>query len=139
MGPAVLKEKPSDADMMQEGITYLGSPGKENDYVRARAAFDSLLKIYPESRWRLLSETLIVLIDTMQSSKAKDLLISENGEEISRLLHENDTLRKELLQLNEKLKMETLRLSEENERLKNDIQLLKKLEVQLEQREKMLR
>jgi archaellum component FlaG (FlaF/FlaG flagellin family) len=136
---ALLKKSPADTDRMQEGITYLGSPGKANDYVRARAAFVSLLKTYPDSRWHSLSETLISLIDTMESCKEKDILVSEKGEEISRLLLENGTLKKEVLQLHEKLKTETARLSEENERLKNDIQLLKKLEVQLEQREKMLR
>lgn len=137
--PDEFKKKVSDADMIHEAISFLGTPGQENDYTQARAAFEALMKTYPDSRWRLLSETMIALIDTMQSCKQKDLLLSEKAEEIAGLLHGNDALRKDIVQLQEKLKTETSRLSEENERLKKDIQLLKKLEVELEQREKELR
>jgi hypothetical protein len=128
-----------DADIMHEGITFLGDPGKPNDYVRARVAFDTLIKTYPESHWRRVAETLIHLIDTMQSCREKDLLVSRDNQEMSRVLHENDGLQKQIQQLNEKLRTETTRLSEENEQLKKDIQLLKDLEVELEKRDKRLR
>jgi hypothetical protein len=138
-GQGLFKKTPSDADIMHEGITFLGSPGKANDYARAKTAFDTLLKTYPESKWRNLSETLITLIDTMQSCREKDLLLNKAEQETSRLLHDNDRLKKEVWHLNDKLKTETARLSEENEQLKKDIQLLKNLEVELEKRDKMLR
>jgi gas vesicle protein len=135
----LLKQSLSDTDIMHEGITYLGCPGQPNDYGKARAAFESLLKAYPDSKWRRLSETLIHLIDTMQSCKEKDLLFSKAEEDKNRLSQENEKLRKDIRHLNDRLKTETSRLSEENEQLKNDIQLLKKLEIQLEKREKRFR
>lgn len=131
----LFKKVPSDADMIHEGTTCLGTAGKTNDYARARAAFDALLKTYPESKWRHLSETLIMLIDTMQSCNEKDLLFEKGKKEIFQLLQENDRLRKEIRQL----KTETVKLSEENEQMKKDMQLLKDLEVEMEKREKMLR
>ena len=135
----LFKQTLSDAEIMHEGITYLGSPGQANDYVKARAAFETLLKNYPESKWRCLSETLIHLIDTMQSCRGKDLLLSKGEEDKTRLLQENEKLKKDVRYLNDKLKTETSRISEENEQLKKDIQLLKNLEIQLEKRDKRFR
>ncbi len=135
----LFKRTPSDTDIVHKGITYLGSPGQSNDYAKARVAFETLLKTYPESRWRRLSETLIHLIDMMQSCKEKDLLLGKAEEDKSGLLRENEKLKKDVRYLNDRLKTETSRLSEENEQLKNDIQLLKNLEVQLEKREKRFR
>jgi len=138
-GDGLFKSKPSDADIMHEGISCLGSPEQANDYVKARAAFDTLLRTYPESKWRCLSETLIFLIDNMQSCQEKNLLIRKNEEALSGLLQENEKLKKDIRHLHDRLKAETTRLSEENEQLKKDIQLLKNLEIQLEKRDKMLR
>ena len=127
----VFKRAPSDADLVQEGITYLGNPGQANDYIKARAAFDSMLKKYPESKWRRLSETLVRLIDDVQSCQEQDLVVSN-------VRQENERLKKEIRNL-DKMQTEAVRLQQENEQLKKDIQLLKELEVQLDRREKMLR
>jgi hypothetical protein len=135
----LFKQTLSDADIIHEGITYLGSPGQSNDYVKARAAFETLLKNYSESKWRRLSETLIHLIDTMQSCREKDLLLGKGEEDKTRLLQENEKLKKDVRYLNDKLKTETSKISEENEQLKKDIQLLKNLEIQLEKRDKRFR
>jgi hypothetical protein len=128
----VLKKTLSDTDIMQEGLLYLGDAGLSNDYVKAKATFESLLKAYPESKWRRPSETLILLIDTMQSYGEQDALLSSTRQE-------NDNFKKEVRYLNDRLKTETSRLSEENEQLKKDIQLLKNLEIQLEKRDKQFR
>lgn len=128
----VLKKTISDIEIMHEGLSYLGGPGPSNDYMKARATFERLLTAYPESKWRRLSETLIHLVDTMQSCREQDALFS-------RTRQENDNLKREVRHLNDKLKTETSRLSEENEQLKKDIQLLKNLEIQLEKRDKQFR
>jgi len=138
-GPGLFKKTPSDADIMHEGITYLGSPGRVAEYARARSAFDTLIKIYPESKWRPLAETMITLIDNRVSCQANNLLAGRKEDDTSSLRQENERLKKEVRYLNEKLKTDTARLSEENEQMKKDIQLLKNLEVELEKREKMLR
>jgi len=48
-------------------------------------------------------------------------------------------LRRELRQLNEKYQEELNRVNQENEQLKRDIRLLKNMEIQRENRERMLR
>ena len=134
----VFKKAPSDTDLVQEGFTYLGSTGQSGDFVKARESFKNLLKMYPESKWRRFSETLIVLIDNVQSCREKELLADKVQEERLRLEQENERLKREIREL-DKLQTEAGRLQQENDQLKKDIQLLKELEVQLDKREKMLR
>jgi hypothetical protein len=122
------KRTPSDTDIFSKGMSYLGSREKTADYVKARQAFDELMKKYPRSKWQGLSEILIRLIDGME-------LIEKAKEEKAKLLRENEQIKKD----NKQLLEETAKLVQENEQLKKDIQLLKSLEVQLEKREKMLR
>jgi len=122
------KKSPSDTDIFSKGMYYLGNRDRAADYVKARGAFDELLKKYPRSKWRGLSEILIRLIDGMElSEKAK--------EDNAKLRKENEQIKKD----NKQLLEETAKLVQENEQLKKDIDLLKSLEVQLEKREKMLR
>ena len=134
----VFKKAPSDTDLVQEGITYLGDAGQSGDYVKARDSFNTLLKTYPESKWRRLSETLIHLIDNIQSCREKDLLADREQENKSRLEQENERLKREIRSL-DKLQTEAGKLQQENDQLKKDIQLLKEIEIQLDKREKMLR
>jgi len=137
--PALDEKTPSDKDTFNQGLLYLGGQGQAVDHAKARANFDELLKTYPNSEWRNLSEILIGLIDDIGSCKEKNnaeiLLINKLNEEKARLLRENDQLKKESRRLLE----ETVKSSLENEQLKKDIGRLKSLEVQLEKRGKMLR
>jgi hypothetical protein len=133
------KRSPSDIDIFYQGISYLGDKEKVTDYVRARAAFDEVLKTYPKSKWRGLSETFIRLIDMEQlyeeTCRTDAQFIEKAKEDNARLLKENEQVKKD----NRRLLEETAKMIQENEQLKKDIQLLKSLEVQLEKREKMLR
>ena len=135
----LFKSTPSDTDLVREGILYLGSPEQVADYARARSAFDSLRKMYPRSKWRNVSESMIHLIDDMQMCQEKrnaDVeTIEKAREDKTRLQRDNEQLKKENRALNEKIRS----LLQENEQLTKDIELLKSLEVQLEKREKMLR
>ncbi len=129
------KRSPSDTDIFSKGMFYLGNHEKAANYVKAREAFDELLKKYPRSKWRGLSEILIRLIDGMEKYSADMQLIEKAKEDNAKLLKENEQTKKD----NKQLLEETAKLLQENEQLKKDIQLLKSLEVQLEKREKMLR
>ena len=133
------KRSPSDMDIFYQGISYLGDREKAADYAKARAAFNEVLKTYPKSKWRGLSETFIRLIDMEQLYEEKcrnDVQFIEKAkEDKARLLKENEQVKKD----NRHLLEETAKMIQENEQLKKDIQLLKSLEVQLEKREKMLR
>ena len=123
------KRSPADEVIFYQGISYLEDKEKAADYAKAKEAFNELLKTYPKSKWRGLSETFIHLIDTEVQ------LIEKAKENNAKLLKENEQVKKD----NRRLLEETVKLIQENEQLKKDIQLLKSLEVQLEKREKMLR
>ena len=133
-GPAVVPtEKPSlfgkpsaDVILLNEGFFCLGVREKEADYTRARAFFENLIKNHPGSKWRPLAETLIRLIDDIQSAQVRGKA-------------EKDQLKRELQSLNTRFQAARDALVQENEKLRQDIELLKKLEVQLDRREKMLR
>jgi hypothetical protein len=133
------KRSPADVDIFYQGISYLGDNERSAEYAKARAAFNELLKTYPKSKWRGISETFIRLIDMEQLYEEQcrtDLQFIEKAkEDNARLLKENEQVRKD----NRRLLEETAKLIQENEQLKKDIQLLKSLELQLEKREKMLR
>jgi len=129
------KRSPSDTDIFSKSMSYLGSREKAADYVKAREALDELLKKYPRSKWRSLSEILIRFIDGMEKYSVDMQLLEKAKEENAKLLRENEQIKKD----NKQLLEETAKLVQENEQLKKDIQLLKSLEVQLEKREKMLR
>jgi hypothetical protein len=122
-------QSPSDVDILNKGLSYLGNHEKAADYAKAREAFNELLITYPHSKWRNISETMIRLMDELQSSRAKFHV------DKAKLLKENELLKKD----NRRLLEETAKLVQESEQLKKDIKLLKSLEVQLEKREKMLR
>jgi len=130
---------PSDVDFFYQGIAYLGEKDKTAEYDKAKAAFNEVLKKYPKSKWRGLSETFIRLIETEQLFEEQcrtDVQVIESlKEDKVKLAKDNEQLRKD----NRRLLEETAKLVQESEQLKKDIQLLKSLEVQLEKREKMLR
>jgi hypothetical protein len=135
----LLTRGPSDRDIFNQGMTYMGNQEQAADYAKARSTFDELLKGYPDSKWRNLSEMLIRLIDAIQLCKERSnadiLLIDKVKEDKARLLREYEQVKKE----NRRLLEDTVKLAQDNEQLKKDIERLKSLEVQLEKREKMLR
>ena len=131
--PGLFSKPSADAAVLNEGASYLGFPEKPADYAKAKASFETLIKNYPKSKWRPLAETLIRLLDDIQSVKAR------GQSEQDQLKNENERLKKEIQALNGRFQAERFALLQENEQLKKDIELLKKLEVQLDKREKMLR
>jgi gas vesicle protein len=133
----------SDMDLFHDAVSFLDNPEVTADYLRARSAFELLVRNYPKSKWRNLSETFIRIIDDIQAYQAKSrsdqLLLDKAQADKGRLLQESEQLKKEIRLLNDKHQTETTRLLQENEQLKKDIQLLKNLEIQLEKRERTLR
>jgi hypothetical protein len=134
--PGLFSTPSTDADVFNEGVSYLSFPEKPADYAKARASFETLIKNYPKSKWRPLAETFIRLLDDIQSVQAR------GQSEQEQLKNENERLKKEIQALNGRFQAERSALPallQENEQLKKDIELLKKLEIQLDKREKMLR
>ena len=136
-----------DRDLFAEGLALLNQPDR-SDQAKARAVFVSLLERYPQSRWRLASETFIRLIDEIAALREKgrrERLLAEHiqAEQIqaerTAAKQENEALQKKLREQTEKLQKETMSLAQENEKLRKDLQRLKALEIELEKRERMLR
>jgi len=100
---------PSDEDLFLLGTSYLGNKALTPDYFNARVAFEKLVKTYPESRWRPASQRLIILIDEIQACSTT----SSNKE--------------------------MLKVLQENEKLKKDLERIKRLEIESEKRAKKLR
>lgn len=105
----IVSGTPTDEDLFLLGTSYLGNKALTPDYFNARVAFEKLVKTYPESRWRPPSQQLIRLIDEIQTCKTT----SSNKE--------------------------MLKILKENEKLKKDLERLKRLEIESEKRAKKLR
>jgi hypothetical protein len=127
---------PADAMMFNEGVSWLGLSDKPADYAKAKGTFAILTQKYPQSKWRPLAEAFVHLIDAIQSLQAKNLSSQDLTE---KLTQDHKRLKADLQALSSKFEAERAGLLQENEKLRNDMELLKKLEVQLDQRGKMLR
>lgn len=155
--PAGEKPVPSprsteDRELFTEGLALLNQPDRP-DQAKARAVFAFLLERYPQSEWRLASETFIRLIDEIAVSREdgrRNRLLAEQflteriqseqmQAERTGAKQENEALQNKLRELTERYQMETAALVQENEKLKRDLQRLKALEIELEKRERMLR
>jgi hypothetical protein len=132
----LFREPSDDAMILNEGVSWMGLSDKPADFAKARAAFTAVTKDRPTSQWRSLAETLMRIIDTIESLQAKNLSAQAQMET---LLQENERIKNDLQTLGNRFQVERAGLLQENEQLKKDMESLKKLEVQLDQREKMLR
>jgi hypothetical protein len=102
---------PSDSELFREALFCLTNKESVPDYSAAKEKLELLLREYPKSKWAGGAQGLVQAIDT-------------------------------ILTLQDKVKqehMDRVKAEKENEQLKNDIAQLKKLEIQLEKREKMLK
>ena len=84
----------SDMDLFHDAVSYLGNPEVTVDYLRAKSALELLVRTYPKSKWRNLSETFIRIIDNMQAYKVKsgsDRLLADKAQaDKGRLLQESE-------------------------------------------------
>lgn len=127
---------PADAVMFNEGVSWLGLTDKPADYAKAKGIFAVLTQKYPQSKWRPPAEAFMHLIDAILSLQAKNLSSQDLAE---KLKQDQKQFKKDIQALSGKFEAERAGLVQENEKLKKDMELLKQLEVQLDQRGKMLR
>ena len=100
---------PTDEDLFLLGTSFLGNKALTPDYFNARVAFEKLVKTYPESRWRPAAQRLIILIEEIKICSTPS-----SNKEMFKILREN-------------------------EKLKKDLERLKKLEIESEKRAKTLK
>lgn len=133
----------SETDLVRAALASLNNQAGIPDYDMAKAKLNMLLEQYPKGKWVTSAQNLLQTIDNIKDLHSKVKFEMQAQERInadkSRILKENETLRKDQKHLAERYQMEIVKLQQENEQLKKDISLLKKLEIQLEKREKMLK
>ena len=127
---------PSDADLFREALTSLHDRQGEPDYMAARAKLRIFIQEHPRSKWAASAQALIQAINNLIDLQEK---VKTESLELSKANAEKAKLKKDYKNSEEKYQAEAVKLQQENEQLKNDIELLKKLEIQMGQREKMLK
>jgi len=130
----------SDDDLFEAALAHLSNPEKEPSYIEAKILLEKLVEQYPKSKWAAGAKALIAGLDKISNLQNK--LKQEKQKALAdqaKLAREVEGLKDNTKSVEEKYAAEISRLQQENEQLKNDIQQLKRLEVQLEKREKMLR
>lgn len=140
---SIFDVSPSDADILKEALACLKNEAGGPDYYAARAQLEFLVQEYPKSKWIDGAGTLIQTINNLlamqlKSQTEKQYLDKANADKV-KLLREKEVLKREYKLLEEKYQTESVKLQQENEQLKKDITILKKLEIQMDKREKMLK
>ncbi len=126
----------SDADIINEVLIALSNREGKPDYNAARVKLGLFIKEHPQSKWLNSAKSILVMInnllDLQEKVKAETIALDKTNAEKAKL-------KKDYKYFEERYQTEIVKLQQENEQLKNDIALLKKLEIQLGQREKMLK
>jgi hypothetical protein len=134
---SIFEVYPSDTDIIiNEALSYLNIQGGELDYNAAKAKLKMLILEHPKSTLVGSAQALILIIDNLLALQST---VKTNQRELDKANAEKAKLRKDYKYLEERYQTETVKLQQENEQLKNDLALLKKLEIQLDKREKMLK
>ncbi|HOF04582.1 MAG TPA: hypothetical protein PK175_05250 [Syntrophales bacterium] len=140
----------SDTALFREGYERLRGVEKPRDYEVARQTFLLILEKYPKSKWRDYAAVYLRLLNEQQAlrKEAEDLRNQGQADRraaVSRQAELEKELREQGL-LMEKGRSETVRLLQENqalrlenERLTNKLDSLKRLEIELERRDKLYR
>jgi hypothetical protein len=127
---------PSDVDVVREALLMLETREGEPDYDGAKAGLATIVSKFPLSKWAESAQALVLTIDHLLALQEKvkttsAALLSEKAEK--------EKLINDCASVKERDRAEINRLQQENEQLKNDIALLKKLEIQLDKRGKLLK
>ncbi len=130
----VAERPPTAEDLLTAAATALTQPDATATVsdVKARGLLNRLIQTYPDSQWRNTAEALIMLMDLQAACEAK---IKGDRQICERILSQKIKCEESENQC----RQEATRLLQENEQLKKDLQNLKNLEIELEQRNRGLR
>jgi hypothetical protein len=129
---APLDREPSVEDLLHEALIMLNNPDQTDHLAETKTTLGRLVVLYPESKWRPPAESLLLFID-------RQLACSEKikGE---RNLYDSVLAQKIKCEASDnQCRLEITRILQENEQLKKDLENLKNLEIELEQRNRVLR
>jgi hypothetical protein len=133
---SIFELSPSDTDIINEALISLNNKEGKPDYNATKAKLEILIQEHPQSKRAVSAQALIQIINNLLALQEK---VKTESVALDKANAEKAKLRKDYKYSEERYQTETLKLQQENEQLKNDIALLKKLEIQLDKREKMLK
>jgi hypothetical protein len=133
---SIFELSPSDADIISEALTYLNNREGEPGYNAAKAKLGIFIQEHPKSKWVESAQALILTINNLLDLQEK---VKTESQALEKANAEKAKLKKDYKYSEERYQTDTVKLQQENEQLKNDIELLKKLEIQMGKREKMLK
>ncbi|MCX7816016.1 MAG: hypothetical protein N2317_00710 [Syntrophales bacterium] len=127
VSPVVSMVSP-DAKLFREACNIIVKGKIEmEDYFKAREMFSVLLAEYPDSRWAPYARLFIKVIDGLESS---ELSKNEALERVGVCQSDLERVRRSLEQTTKEID----RLEKENRRLRDDLETLKRLEIDLQKR-----
>ncbi|MEN6620350.1 MAG: hypothetical protein ABFD50_02210, partial [Smithella sp.] len=132
----VFDSLPSDSDIINEILSSLTEEEGKPDYNETRTKLANFIQEYPLSNWAEYAKALMLTIDNVLALQEK---VQTQSLEMEQANREKEKKVKDF-QLTDKIyRGEITRLQQEIEVLKKDILILKRLEIQLDRREKMLK
>jgi hypothetical protein len=126
----------SDADIINEVLISLHNEEGKPDYNAARTKLENFIGEHPQSKWAGSAQSLILMMNNLIALQEK---VKTESVALNKANAEKAKMKKDYKFLEERYQTETVKLQQENEQLKNDLSLLKKLEIQMDKREKMLK
>lgn len=126
------EREPSPEDLLHEALRILPPPEGTAQFVESQAILDRLIRQHPDSSWRGPAEALLILINRYQACREK---AKADLNAYDRLLSQKTKCDDSENQC----RMDLSRILQENEQLKKDLQNLKNLEIELEQRNRRRR
>jgi hypothetical protein len=129
----------ADEALFYEGILQMDAAKQETDYATARMTFSTLLEKHPDSKWCNPARVCLRLLAERGELLARGRQAEQESAECRKKAAEAATETQDVRLANEKLRVELAKIQQENEQLKKDIQRLKDLEVELQNRDRLLR
>lgn len=125
---------PSAEELLAEAATAISLPdgSPADNHLKAREILNHLLQSYPDSKWRNPAEAMILLID-------RQTACAEKSKRDRQLCDSVTAQRLRCEESENQCRQELTRILQENEQLKQDLQNLKNLEIELEQRNRGIR
>ena len=129
---SALPPSDADTDLIRNTLAQLGNNSGAPNYDAAKSKLELFVQQSPSSAWTGCAQDLIQIIDAI-------LILKNKVKSEKQTLERTNAEKIKLLKENEALKAEAVKNQQANEQLRNDIALLKQLEIRLEKREKMLK
>ncbi len=123
------KSPPPDEALFTTGLMYIHPENQKKDYSMAIAAFDRLIRKYPESPFKEQAKTWLRVLQESEHAKRAAATVTRENEKLKRTTAS-------LHQENEKLKHAAASLSQENEKLKQTIEESKKVDLEIEEKKR---